>query len=52
MTGIPTRDAMRQALEERHGKDLQKKFSDAVKVIDKENGGHGSVLNRGIEEVL
>lgn len=28
----------------------QKKFSDAVKVIDKENGGHGSVLNRGIEE--
>ncbi|MEE1196733.1 MAG: thiamine biosynthesis protein ThiF [Lachnospiraceae bacterium] len=33
MTGIPTRDAMRQALEERHGKDLQKKFSDAAVAV-------------------
>jgi len=28
----------------------EKKFPHSVKVIDKENGGHGSTINRGIQE--
>lgn len=28
----------------------EKKFPNSVKVIDKENGGHGSTINRGIQE--
>lgn len=31
-------------------KNYQKKFPSTIRVIDKPNGGHGSVINRGIQE--
>ena len=30
--------------------DYEKKFPNVIKVIDKENGGHGSTINRGLSE--
>ena len=31
-------------------KQYEKKYPDSIRVISKENGGHGSVINRGIQE--
>lgn len=32
------------------GKEFQDKYPQTVRIIDKENGGHGSTINRGIQE--
>ena len=34
------------------GKEFQDKYPNTVRIIDKENGGHGSTINRGIEEAV
>ena len=31
-------------------KEYEKRYPDIIRVIDKENGGHGSAWNRGVEE--
>lgn len=32
--------------------DYERKYEDIIQVIDKENGGHGSTINRGIQEAV
>lgn len=34
------------------GKEFQGKYPNTVRIIDKENGGHGSTINKGIEEAV
>ncbi len=34
------------------GKEFQEKYPATVRIIDKENGGHGSTINKGIEEAV
>ena len=34
----------------RTGREFQQKYPETIRVIDKENGGHGSTINVGIRE--
>lgn len=34
----------------RYAKEYEKNYAGVVRLIDKENGGHGSTINRGIKK--